>query len=168
MSNPPVKIGKLAIGDGLLGDPQIFEFMGVVSMIQTYPQMIGYDPQVYEYFDEQSRLCGFNLDLEYPGNGPLPALKYTSVAKQAKEAAKEAADSGSDPHHKRRSLSSTASDFTDRVSARFHLDKREPHELAGRSLRGRPNGTIDSFYGCNIQQEACTPVLFHKPLSNLE
>lgn len=53
MSNPPVKLAKIAIGDGTIGSGLEFEELPVVTVIETYPQLIGYDTQVYEYFKEQ-------------------------------------------------------------------------------------------------------------------
>ena len=70
MSKPPVKIGKIAIGDGSITSEQVFEFVPSVSfsscdiftqaqrflqikVIETFPQLINYDTEVYKYFKEQ-------------------------------------------------------------------------------------------------------------------
>jgi carboxypeptidase D len=70
MKNPPVKIAKIAIGDGTVTDEVTFELLPAVSsivaslcrcllsplqlsIIETYPQLIGYDIEVYNYFKEQ-------------------------------------------------------------------------------------------------------------------
>ena len=69
MANPPVNIAKFAIGDGTVASGAVFEFMPTVSafvhqpaapankqqlsILETFPQLIGYDPAVYNYFKEQ-------------------------------------------------------------------------------------------------------------------
>ena len=71
MANPPVKIGNIAIGDGTLTGAvtwglaptvgHLSNWLGMVlsrflvqlSFIETFPQLIGYDPEVYQYFKEQ-------------------------------------------------------------------------------------------------------------------
>lgn len=73
LSSPPVKLTKIAIGDGTIGSSAEFEELPTVAnrrficlvrllsvfkflqltVIKTYPQLIGYDTQVYEYFAEQ-------------------------------------------------------------------------------------------------------------------
>lgn len=66
-----------------------------MNVIETYPQLIGYDPEVFEYFREQyvfksvyhdhpwfikdllfirSHLCGYDYNLTYPQTGgPIPS-----------------------------------------------------------------------------------------------
>ncbi|THV05581.1 alpha/beta-hydrolase [Dendrothele bispora CBS 962.96] len=73
-SNPPVKIAKIAIGDGSVGSGQEFELLPAVSVIETYPQIIGYDVDVYKYFKQQSHLCGYDVNLTYPQNGIIPPI----------------------------------------------------------------------------------------------
>jgi hypothetical protein len=70
MENPPVTLSKIAIGDGSIASGETFELLPVVSfysqddllrsvhilklsVLETYPQVIGYDPDVFEYFSEQ-------------------------------------------------------------------------------------------------------------------
>ncbi|KAF8524845.1 Alpha/Beta hydrolase protein [Hysterangium stoloniferum] len=57
--NPPVRLAKIAIGDGTIGSEQLVEDVPVISVIETHPQLINYDPAVYEYFKEQQHLCGY-------------------------------------------------------------------------------------------------------------
>ena len=67
-----MKLAKIAIGDGTLGSVAEYQELPTVksaccvdrfvalshlpqlTVIQTYPQLIGYDTAVYEYFKEQS------------------------------------------------------------------------------------------------------------------
>ena len=53
MDDPPVYLSRIAIGDGTLGSLETFMELPVVSVLETYPQIIGYDTQVFEYFQEQ-------------------------------------------------------------------------------------------------------------------
>ena len=36
-----------------MGSLDVMQDLTTVSIIETYPQLIGYDPEVYEYFSEQ-------------------------------------------------------------------------------------------------------------------
>ena len=53
MAESPVKLAKVAIGDGAIGNMAEYEEMPVLTVIETYPQLIGYDSAVYQYFKEQ-------------------------------------------------------------------------------------------------------------------
>ena len=53
MDDPPVYLSRIAIGDGTLGSFETSVELPVVSLLETYPQIIGYDTQVFEYFQEQ-------------------------------------------------------------------------------------------------------------------
>lgn len=70
MSNPPVKVAKIMMGDAAIGSIDAFNELPTVgicdrlprplltisiqlSVIETYPQIIGYDKAVYNYFKEQ-------------------------------------------------------------------------------------------------------------------
>ena len=51
--NPPVTLKKFAIGDGAIGSQAVAEQLPTVSVLETYPQLINYDVEVYEYFKSQ-------------------------------------------------------------------------------------------------------------------
>lgn len=51
--NPPVKLRKIAIGDGTLGSSSVFQDVDVISILETYPQVIDYDTDVFQFFHEQ-------------------------------------------------------------------------------------------------------------------
>lgn len=53
MENSPVNLARIAIGNGALVSMEIFTELPVVTVLETYPQIIGYDTQVMEYFREQ-------------------------------------------------------------------------------------------------------------------
>ena len=127
-------------------------------IIETFPQLIGYDPAVYAYFKEQHHLCGYDLNVSYPQmNGTFPTLEDFEPSSVARFA-----NAG-------RLGRPTASDFLADVAARARLrgittdaplDKRaleemeEARSLWHRDLSGRPNGTIDPYYGCYLTEEA--------------
>ena len=43
--------------------------------MQSYPQLIDFDPGTYEYFVEQYNLCGYNMTLQYPAPAPYPPMR---------------------------------------------------------------------------------------------
>ena len=47
----------------------------LLGIMQTYPQLVDFDPGTYEYFVEQYNLCGYNLTLQYPAPAPYPPLR---------------------------------------------------------------------------------------------
>lgn len=69
LRDPPVKLVKIAIGDGLFGNswevedaPVVFPAticvvfladLSKVTLLETYPQIIGYNSEVFNYFKEQ-------------------------------------------------------------------------------------------------------------------
>lgn len=53
MNNPLVNLSRIAIGDGTIASMEVFAFLPVISVLETYPQIIGYDTDVFEYFREQ-------------------------------------------------------------------------------------------------------------------
>lgn len=72
MLNPPVRLEKFAIGginlmrllitnkllnswpiDGAIASEPLFEDAPVVTILETYPQLIDYDPEAFDYFKEQ-------------------------------------------------------------------------------------------------------------------
>ncbi|RPD59090.1 alpha/beta-hydrolase [Lentinus tigrinus ALCF2SS1-7] len=145
MTNPPVNIAKFAIGDGTVGSEVVFEYVPTLTTIETYPQLIGYDPDVYEFFREQQHLCGYDLNLTYPQNGHFPTLQFVNP---------------SDPHRSEFSAASAKRDFFRKTlsrlaSAASASTKRSIDEgaVAKRDLSMRANGTIDPWYGCFIYDE---------------
>lgn len=156
MENPPVKLAKIAIGDGTIGSGEAFELLPVVSVLETYPQIIGYDTDVLEYFREQTALCGYDLTLEYPQNGHFPTLTF--------EPGNDPALSGATPsgrYKSRLTRQGLLLDAQERFAVELakrdrHLSKRErlrARDAWKRDLAGRANGTIDPWYGCDLYDE---------------
>ncbi|KAJ8474878.1 hypothetical protein ONZ45_g15798 [Pleurotus djamor] len=151
--NPPVNLRKIAIGDGAIGPIAVYEEMSVVSVIETYPQIIDFDQDVYNYFREQTHLCGYDVNLTYPQNGLIPTLKNPFD--------EDAFDGGFDgPQVGRQFRSSLLAPVLQKLrSSPPALSRRLPHKVFQRKqawkrdLTGRPNGTLDPFYGCHIYSE---------------
>ncbi|CAL1716103.1 unnamed protein product [Somion occarium] len=150
--NPPVKLRKIAIGDGSLGSLATVEELPALNVIETYPQLINYDPDVFNYFREQEHLCGFDLNLTYPQtSGHFPTLNLTRPTRQS-----AFSDSLDEPRFERQS-------FRQRVAQKYaakqatqtnDLEHRNrKREEWKRDLTGRANGTIDPFYGCFLFDE---------------
>ncbi|KAK7685691.1 hypothetical protein QCA50_011035 [Cerrena zonata] len=150
MTNPPVKLAKFVIGDGTLNTDAVGENLPALSVIETYPQLIGYDPEVYGYFKEQSQLCGYDLNLTYPQNGHFPNLTPPGLPDG------NSADSRFSSSTRLRSKQALLSEAKARLSDESEpasKEKRDSWLQEKRDLSGRPNGTIDTFYGCFLWAE---------------
>ncbi|KAF8524846.1 alpha/beta-hydrolase [Hysterangium stoloniferum] len=147
--NPPVRLAKIVIGDGAIGAEPLVEDMPVLNIIETYPQLIDYDPDVYNYFKEQQHLCGYDLNLSYPGIAHFPPLRPNSLPTdggafqgpfrgRTRGLAKEAL------HSALAATSQPASSLSKRELA-LRAERRASWK---RDLSQRANGTIDPFYQC--------------------
>jgi carboxypeptidase D len=75
MPEPPFKLAGITVGNPALGTPGVFENAPIVQVLETYPQIIGYDPDVLDYFRDQAHLCKLDLNLSYPQQGGhLPSV----------------------------------------------------------------------------------------------
>ncbi|KIM53428.1 hypothetical protein SCLCIDRAFT_1222826 [Scleroderma citrinum Foug A] len=154
MDNPPVKLAKIAIGDGTIGSGETFNLLPVVSVLETYPQIIGYDTDVLNYFKKQTALCGYDLTLEYPQNGHFPTLTYTGGANPI-----SMAPTGRYKSHltKQGLMLDAQNRFAARLAKRdVRLSKRErlrAQDVWKRNIAGRGNGTINPWYGCDVYDE---------------
>ncbi|KAI0764425.1 Alpha/Beta hydrolase protein [Irpex lacteus] len=138
--DPPVNLTKIALGNPTLGSVIEFENLPTLSVIETLPQIIGYDTEVYHYFKTQSHLCGYDLNLTYPQDGKFPTLNLTVAPNLGMNAATSA---------QRQIKTKTFKDSL-RVGLFPRHEEVEP-ESEHSSVRLRPNGTIDPFYGCDLR-----------------
>lgn len=145
LSNPPVKVAKFAIGDGSIGTFTEFELLPALSVIETYPQLIGYDPQVYEYFKTQTHLCGFDLNITYPQNGKFPNLEPPLPQGFATASRRILTKQALLAEAKARVAINQKREAVEEKRARWVQEKRD--------LSGRANGTIDSWYQCDLLDE---------------
>ncbi|KAK0467098.1 Alpha/Beta hydrolase protein [Desarmillaria tabescens] len=149
MSKPPVNLAGIGIGNGAITSGQVFELLPALDTIQTYPQLIGYDPEVYEYFEEQSNLCGYDVNLTYPQGGIIPSVPLIlptdrDVIFLLSEMRMRSFKS---------QLFSKLSGRADEVNTLTRRDQAARGEEWKRDLTGRANGTIDSWYGCLLLDE---------------
>ncbi|PVF93037.1 alpha/beta-hydrolase [Serendipita vermifera] len=72
---PPVHLEKAVVGSGALGNFGAFGEYSALNILHSYPQLIGFNTNVYEYFVEQYNLCGYNVSLKYPALEPYPVLR---------------------------------------------------------------------------------------------
>ncbi|KAJ3547334.1 hypothetical protein NM688_g5411 [Phlebia brevispora] len=153
VEDPPVKLAKIAIGDGTLGNNFVSEDLPTLTVIQTYPQLIGYDPDVFKYFQEQSHLCGYDINLTYPQDGHFPTLNpQVSTASDSVRISKRATKK----RLLKNALEADAPMKRSNISARsLELDHERARrkEQWKRDLTGRANGTIDPWYGCDVYDE---------------
>ncbi|KAI0775028.1 alpha/beta-hydrolase [Trametes elegans] len=171
--NPPVKLRKIAIGDGSLGSLATVEHVPVVNVIETYPAVIGYDQDVFNYFREQSHLCGFDFNLTYPQDGHFPTINLIRPS-----APSGLANSLQEPTEFRTRTASLQTTISEKFAAshdkrtldaraEFFERREEGRREWKRDLSGRANGTIDPFYGCLLLDELIDyAVNFTFPWSN--
>ncbi|KAJ7463398.1 Alpha/Beta hydrolase protein [Mycena galericulata] len=148
MAKPPVKIAKIAIGDGSIAADEVFELLPALDVIATYPQLIGYDQDVYNYFKEQEHLCGYDINLTYPQDGIIPTVGFTDALDRDVPFLEKA-------KYSKRGL---VAEITQRYAAlepteRDLLARQRERASWKRDLSLRANGTLDPWYGCALLPE---------------
>lgn len=127
-----------------VGTIATYEQFGVMAILDTFPQLINFDPRVYDYFAEQFTLCGFNLTFSYPetrghfppfefkgnGNG---RLRVKQVSNKLKELVLLLADTEGDGYD----------------HAKLALERRQGQMYPVPTLTGK----IDRWYGCWLVEE---------------
>ncbi|KIJ47957.1 hypothetical protein M422DRAFT_28501 [Sphaerobolus stellatus SS14] len=159
LSNPPVKLIKFAIGDGSLGSDALVSSISMVNVLETYPQLIDYDQDVFNYFKEQQHLCGYDLNFTYPQNGHFPPLR--DIFSTGNTILRNLRLSLHAPFKSpMKSLLASATTSKEGTQIRTRNSKRD--------LTGRANGTIDPFYECDLFDELLDYALnFTLPWSNI-
>ncbi|KAI0773295.1 alpha/beta-hydrolase [Trametes elegans] len=150
LADPPVHVVKFAIGDGTIGSQAAARHLPVVSVLETYPQLIAYDPEVFECFREQEHLCRYDLNLTYPQNGHFPSLNLVLPADTARNGWADDGESRARMTLLRRDSANSAA-----KQARSVGHARP----AKRDLSLRTNRTIDPWYGCYMFDELVEYVL---------
>lgn len=160
--NAPVKLMKIVIGDGTIGGFPASQDSTVVSVIETYPQVVDYDTDVLNYFREQTNLCGFDLNLTYPQtSGHFKALVYPLPTDPLSPLNPSTADlssrrlyrSTSTRQMMKRSIVEYAKRTTGTQLAKRGLEQKAKRLAWKRDLSLRSNGTIDSWYACFLLDE---------------
>ncbi|KIJ40943.1 hypothetical protein M422DRAFT_60536 [Sphaerobolus stellatus SS14] len=79
LSDPPVRISKFAIGDGTISTFEVYRLTSVIKVLETYSQIIDFDPEVFDYFREQAHLCWLDINLSYPQPVPIPTIVLPDI-----------------------------------------------------------------------------------------
>ncbi|OSD04770.1 alpha/beta-hydrolase [Trametes coccinea BRFM310] len=171
LSDPPVNIVKFAIGDGTVGSEATCQMLPTVSILETYPQLIGYDSEVFEWFREQEHLCGFDLNLTYPQDGHFPNLQIANPTDPNRAGFVGLAERKTLRNTMTRlavgkSYTNTGTHAVRALEARSDFERHSANADASvsprteggsavvkRDLSLRTNGTIDSWYGCYLYDE---------------
>ncbi len=154
-------------------------YFAQLHIIETYPQLIGYDTEVYEYFRTQyviststihfyyscltlyrTHLCGLDLNLSYPQTGgTFPTVHL--ISGEDPEITSTAPNEDIFEHNNVVDGKTDVGSFVSEVSLQYakriakgeslnHPEKRKKRDA---HLSGRANGAIDPWYGCFIWQE---------------
>ncbi|KAI9065612.1 alpha/beta-hydrolase [Trametes sanguinea] len=151
LANPPVNIVKFAIGDGTIGNDVAFAVMPTLITIETYPQLIGYNAAVFEYFREQEHFCGYDLNLTYPQDGHFPTLEFIPGQNLGFSSLGSAYRLATAVRTRRRqSLRDIVKLVKRTAEEQAHTDVPLVWK---RDLSGRANGTLDPWYACDLDQE---------------
>ncbi|KAF6761653.1 Alpha/Beta hydrolase protein [Ephemerocybe angulata] len=144
MSNPPVKIENIVIGDGTVAYGVVWNLLPTLSVIETFPQLIGYDPEVYKYFKQQSHLCGYDLNMTYPQTAPLPDVPLQQP--RDRKIPWQLAQQNQKGLHLYHTLAKRYEESDIKTLKR--RDRELGRDLWKRDLSLRTNGTLDPWYGC--------------------
>ncbi|KAJ6581885.1 Alpha/Beta hydrolase protein [Mycena capillaripes] len=148
MAKPPVKIAKIAIGDGSIASDEVFELLPALSVLETYPQLIGYDQEVYNYFKEQEHLCGYDINLTYPQNGIIPTVHFTDATDRDVPFLQKT------KYAKRGLVAEIAQRYAElETTERDLISHQRQRGTWKRDLSLRANGTLDPWYGCALLPE---------------
>ncbi|KAE9386515.1 hypothetical protein BT96DRAFT_981706 [Gymnopus androsaceus JB14] len=167
--DPPVNLRKISIGDGTIGGFALYEELSTVITLETYPEIIGFDPDVFQYFKEQyalafpcgslltghrEHLCGYNVNLTYPQKGIIPTIidPFSTTTSFSKSQLQP------QPLPRKRSLSCSALSAAGSLASRdldaaTVAEREQKRAVLKRNLTGRPNGTLDPMYGCFLWEE---------------
>lgn len=161
----PVNLRKIAIGDGTLGSLAVFEQLPTLSVLETYPQIINYDPDVFNYFKDQLHLCGYDLNLTYPSTSTLPTLKdpFDTIRSEQSGVLLE----------QRRRYKAVLKSFLQTLNSAEEETVRRRHEMLSEAAARRsspharrasnlpPLGVLNSTYGCFLWNEMVDYALRH-------
>ncbi|KIM90542.1 hypothetical protein PILCRDRAFT_186958 [Piloderma croceum F 1598] len=143
MEKPPVRLAKIAMGDGTIGSSATFEMLPTLSVIETYPQLIGYDDEIFAYFKQQEHLCGFDLNLTYPQDAHFPPL---SIIPPTDRQVNDLLAQRKTPFRQQSFIDKAATRFVKRSDNSTRCPPKE-------SLIGQGDETINGWYGCFLYDE---------------
>lgn len=146
MTQPPVRLAKIAIGDGTLGSESTCRQHPIPSILQTYPQLINFSSVAYEYYVKQWRLCRYNAILEYPAKSLYPPLGNPDYPTYAR-----APYNLDNVRSKLRTLIKLASAGVgeDEIFHEGRIYRRRSENSSG-LIRRWDSAGIDSYFGCDV------------------
>lgn len=130
----------------MIGRYSIASNVGVLNLIHTYPQLINFSPNVYDYFEEQYNLCGYNFTVSYPETTPYPPLDPDpfDVSTGKSDLIKRGLHTDSPLQNLIRSWKTSEPKDLDRIK----------RQLPRADLPFPPlTGTLDPWYGCSLFAE---------------
>ncbi|KIY51939.1 alpha/beta-hydrolase, partial [Fistulina hepatica ATCC 64428] len=148
MDDPPVNIAKVSIGDGSITSEQVFELLPAVYVLETFPQIIAYDIEVFEYFKSQQELCGYNISLTYPQDGIIPSVPLILPTTRQVEWMTLQERYGRRRMSFSMELRRRWNELSDAHKHDLLWRRNQGRRLGIRDLSGLTNGTIDPWYGC--------------------
>ncbi|KAJ7737771.1 alpha/beta-hydrolase [Mycena maculata] len=150
-ANRTVTVGKIGCSNPALSEANLFENIPVLHVIETYPQLINYDTQMYDYLREQNHLCKFDLNLTYPQTGgklPYTRIKKGELGHRLPQPPRRR-DLGSAAHPARRDTTTKASKTSAAGSG-----ATPPPELPLPPFNTTLTGKINAFFGCDLRDTA--------------
>ncbi|KAJ8085151.1 hypothetical protein PM082_003935 [Marasmius tenuissimus] len=160
--NPPVKLSKIAIGDGAMGSFPGYEEISTVTTLEAYPQIINFDQEVFQYFREQTHLCGYDINLTYPQTGGhFASLKSPFDIPHNSRIVFGGARSGGNLDLDYKSRAASVSALVKRADHARRLEgksKRQTHNPDGLTLDQwkqdhLSKGVLNPDYGCFLWEE---------------
>ncbi|KAJ3778511.1 alpha/beta-hydrolase [Lentinula raphanica] len=144
-SKRSARFRKAGCSSPALLDASIFENIPIVQVVETYPQLIGYNTSFYDYILEQNHLCGYDLNLTYPQTGgkfPPMEVKYGSIGDRIQGLSRRTTSEGTHSHNL----------ATKSPSPWARRAKLQPREQNNPSVFNTTlTGKINSYYGCDIR-----------------
>lgn len=126
----------------VLGTYAAAEEYSVITILQTYPQLINFNSKIYEYFVEQYNLCGYNITLHYPEAAHYPTLRSPVDRRPEKYSLR---------------LTDTRSRLSKIVAVLKDLDSETLERMKRQSINDPLipplTGTLDPNYGCFLLEE---------------
>ncbi|KAJ3509235.1 hypothetical protein NMY22_g16359 [Coprinellus aureogranulatus] len=150
VADPPVQVASIAIGDGTMASEAVWMHVPTLSIIETFPQLIGYDPEVYQYFKRQAHICKYDLNLTYPQEGGvLPDIPVVQPTGRPTTQLLAAGSSG-----QRNLFQTLAKRYAEFDGNRLKRRDRElARELWKKDSSGGASDGLNPWYGCFLWDE---------------
>ncbi|KAJ4480940.1 alpha/beta-hydrolase [Lentinula aciculospora] len=146
-SRRSVKFRKVGCSSPALLDASVFENIPISQVVETYPQLIGYDIGFFDYIQEQNHLCGYDLNLTYPqlgGKFPSLEVKYGNIGERVHGFSRR---SSSLIGHHRRTIAHK--NFNSPWAKQTKTRPRSENDPS--SFNKTLAGEINTYYGCDIR-----------------